>query len=185
MTRTAMTTLSCPCASLLLLFAAIGCSTAPDTAEGKADLESRAAAALSQAETADPTLTSLLAGSAGYAVFPSVGKGGLIAGGAYGKGVLYENGRVTGYCDLTQGTFGLQAGGQSYTEVIAFATRDVLDRFRSGNFAFDAQATAVALHSGAATNARYSGGVAVFTTNEKGLMVEAVIGGQKFSFQPK
>ena len=184
MTRTAMTTLSCPCASLLLLFA-IGCSTAPDTAEGKSDLESRAAAALSQAESTDPSLAGLLAGTVGYAVFPSVGKGGLIAGGAYGKGVLYENGKVTGYCDLTQGTLGLQAGGQSYTEILAFATRDALDRFRSGNFAFDAQATAVALHSGASTNARYSGGVAVFTTNEKGLMVEAVVGGQKFSFQPK
>ena len=125
MTRTAMTTLSCPCASLLLLFA-IGCSTAPDTAEGKSDLESRAAAALSQAESTDPSLAGLLAGTVGYAVFPSVGKGGLIAGGAYGKGVLYENGKVTGYCDLTQGTLGLQAGGQSYTEILAFATRDAL-----------------------------------------------------------
>lgn len=180
-----ITTLSGTSPRLFLLFALIGCSTAPGTAEGKAELETSAAAQLSQAQAADPTLGKLLAEAAGYAVFPKVGKGGLIAGGAYGKGVLYESGRVVGYCDLTQGTIGLQAGGQSYTEIIAFSTREALDRFRSGNFAFGAQVTAVAVQSGAGRNARYSDGVAVFTANERGLMAEATVGGQKFSFQPK
>ena len=82
--------------SLFLLFAVIGCSTAPDTDQGKADLETRAAASVNQAKASDPTLGPLLAEAAGYAVFPNIGKGGLIAGGAYGKGVLYENGRVVG-----------------------------------------------------------------------------------------
>jgi lipid-binding SYLF domain-containing protein len=177
-------TLSGP-SSLLVLLALIGCSTAPKTEEGKIDLEARAADSVRQAEAADPTLHEVLAGAAGHAVFPNVGKGGLVAGGAYGKGVLYEKGEVVGYCDLTQGSIGLQAGGQAYTEIIAFSTREALDRFRSGNFAFGAQATAVALHSGAGRNAKYSDGVAVFTANERGLMAEAAIGGQKFSFEPK
>jgi lipid-binding SYLF domain-containing protein len=171
--------------SLCLLFALIGCATAPKSAEGKAELEARAAESVRQAEAADPTLAPLLAGAAGYAVFPNIGKGGLIAGGAYGKGVLYEKGVVVGYCDLTQGTIGLQAGGQAYTEIIAFSTREALDRFRSGNFAFGAQVTAVAVRSGAGRNARYEDGVAVFTSNERGLMAEAAVGGQKFSFQAK
>ena len=178
-------TLSSTSSSLFLLLALIGCSTAPKTPEGKSDLEASAASALSQAQAEDPSLAQLLNGAAGYAVFPNIGKGGLIAGGAYGKGVVYEGGRVVGYCDLTQGTIGLQAGGQAYTEIIAFQTRDALDRFRNGNFSFNAQATAVAVHSGAGRNAKWSDGAAVFTANERGLMAEAAVGGQKFSYQPK
>jgi lipid-binding SYLF domain-containing protein len=118
-------------------------------------------------------------------VFPTVGKGAVGVGGAYGKGVLYENGTPVGYCDLSQASIGLQLGGQGYTEIIAFENQDALNRFKSGNFAFDAQATAVALKSGAGANAKYANGVAVFTMDEAGLMYEASIGGQKFSYQPK
>ena len=168
---------------LLLIFAA-GCSTAPKTPEGKADIEASAATAVSQAKAEDPTMVTVFDRSVAYAVFPKVGKGGLIAGGAYGKGVLYEHGIVVGYCDLTQGTIGLQAGGQSYTEIISFSTGEAADRFKNGNFAFNAQVTAVALHSGAGKNAHYADGVAVFTLNEAGLMAEAAVGGQKFSYQP-
>jgi lipid-binding SYLF domain-containing protein len=118
-------------------------------------------------------------------VFPTVGKGAVGVGGAYGRGVLYEGGVVTGYCDLTQGSIGLQLGGQAYSQIIAFSTAEALTLFKTGNFAFDAQATAVALKSGAGANAKYSNGVAVFTMDESGLMFEASIGGQKFSYEAK
>ena len=172
-----------------LLAGALGalgaCSTAPSSAEGKTDIERDSAAALAKAKTNDRSLTSVFDGSAGYAVFPSVGKGAVGVGGAYGKGVLYERGTAVGYCDLSQATIGLQLGGQAYTEIIAFETRQAADTFKEGRFRFDAQATAVALRSGVGANAKFTNGVAVFTMDEAGLMYEASVGGQKFSYQAK
>jgi lipid-binding SYLF domain-containing protein len=140
---------------------------------------------VAKAQRNDSTLSPVLRDASGYAVFPKVGKGAVGIGGAYGKGVLYEGGAITGYCDLSQASIGLQLGGQAYTEIIAFETPGALARFKTGNFAFGAQATAVALKSGAGANAKYADGVAVFTMNEAGLMYEAAIGGQKFSYQAK
>lgn len=166
---------------ILSLFA---CSTAPSTVEGRADIERDAATALAKAHRNDPTLSRIISASAGYAVFPSVGKGAAGVGGAYGKGVLYERGIAVGYCDLSQASIGFQLGGQAYTEIICFETRQAVEIFKQGNFRFDAQATAVALKSGAGENAKFANGVAVFTMDEAGLMYEASIGGQKFSYLP-
>ena len=123
--------------------------------------------------------------SPSVAVFPKVTKGAVGVGGAYGKGVLYEDGRAVGYCDLSQATVGAQLGGQTYTEIICFQDRESLKKFKDGKFAFDAQASAVAVDAGASKNAAYRDGVAVYTTNEAGLMAEASIGGQKFSYQAR
>ena len=171
--------------SSCLFLAAIGCRTAPKSVEGKADLTASASMAVSRAEAADPTITKAIREAAGHAVFPSVGKAAVGVGGAYGKGVLYEGRTIVGYCDITQGSIGIQLGGQAYTEILVFQSGEALARFKTGNFAFDAQATAVALKSGTAANANYSRGVAVFTLDESGLMFEASVGGQKFSYQPK
>ncbi|MBX9737127.1 MAG: hypothetical protein K2X32_09400 [Phycisphaerales bacterium] len=173
------------CAILTLMLTLTGCSTAPQTESGRTVLRSESDAALAKAQANDPTLTDPIRKALAYAVFPTVGKGAIGIGGAYGKGVLYERGVITGYCDLAQGSIGFQLGGQSYTEIILFSTPDAVSLFKSGNFAFDAQATAVALKSGSGANAKYSSGVAVFTMDEAGLMYEASIGGQKFSFLPK
>lgn len=161
------------------------CSTAPESQTGKDQLEDRAAQTLETAKKNDPSLKKLLDEAKGYAVFPTVGKGAIGIGGAYGRGVLYEGGKAIAYCDLTQASIGLQLGGQAYSEIIAFESEASLGRFKSGNFTFSAQATAVALKSGAGANAKYADGVAVFTMGESGLMYEASIGGQKFSCQPK
>ncbi len=169
----------------VVCIALAACNTAPKSEQGKADKRDEAAVALAKAERNDPTLSTLLRDAKGYAVFPTVGKGAAGIGGAYGKGVLYEAGVFTGYCDLTQTSIGLQLGGQSYTEIICFSTEEALTRFKTGQFAFDAQATGVALKSGAGANAKFSDGVAVFTMDEAGLMFEASIGGQKFSYQAK
>jgi lipid-binding SYLF domain-containing protein len=162
-----------------------GCATAPPTVQGKANIEQDAAAALAEAQTSDPSLVKLLDAAAGYAVFPSIGKGAVGVGGAYGKGVLYEGGVVVGYCDMSQASIGFQLGGQAYTEIIAFETQQAVETFKQGNFRFGAQATAVALKSGAGANAKFADGVAVFTMDQAGLMYEASLGGQKFSYQPK
>jgi lipid-binding SYLF domain-containing protein len=161
-----------------------GCATTPKSAEGQAQLTSKSEGAVEAAKKADPGLQKFFDTAAGYAVFPGVGKGGVGVGGAYGRGELFEGGKLAGYCTLTQASIGLQLGGQKYTELIFFETKAALDQFKSGNFAFAAQASAVALKSGASANAKYAGGVAVFTMGEAGLMYEASIGGQKFSFEP-
>ena len=161
-----------------------GCSTTPQTAEKQAQLTSTSENAIQLAKKADSGLQKFFDTAAGYAVFPSVGKGAVGVGGAYGRGELYEGGKLTGYCTLTQASIGFALGGQKYTELIFFESKAALDRFKSGSFAFAAQASAVALKSGASANAKYADGVAVFTMAEAGLMYEASVGGQKFSFQP-
>ena len=159
-----------------------GCSTAPKTEVKRDTLRADADTTLDRFQTTDPSSREFLRGSSGYAVFPNVGKGGAIAGGAYGKGAVYQSGKFVGYCDMTQATVGAQLGGQTYGELIVFETADALSRFKSGNFAFSANASAVANKDGAARTAKYENGVAVFVRPNAGLMGEASIGGQKFNF---
>lgn len=133
---------------------------------------------------ADPELSKTLADSAGYAVFPSVAKGGFGVGAASGKGVLFEKGVATGRVSLTQLTVGAQVGGQTYSELIVFEDAETLANFKRGNFALSAAASAIAAKEGASATARYEDGVQIYTIGRGGLMVEASVGGQKFSFTP-
>ncbi len=161
------------------------CATAPSTTKDQTDLHTDAGTALAKAQQSDPSLEKLIADSAGYAIFPSVGKGAVGIGGAYGKGEVYENGDMIGYCDMTQVSIGVSLGGQTYTEILIFQTPAALDRFKKGNFHFAAQANAVAVKSGAAANAKFTDEVAVFTMNGTGLMFEASLGGQEFGYKNK
>jgi lipid-binding SYLF domain-containing protein len=132
----------------------------------------------------DPDLARFFKSSVGYAVFPSAGKGAFIVGAGHGGGILYEGGEPVGKASLTQATIGFQFGGQAYAEIIFFETEGVLSDFKAGNLAFSGQVSAVALAAGASANAKYRWGVAVFTAPKGGLMVEASVGGQKFSYTP-
>jgi lipid-binding SYLF domain-containing protein len=146
--------------------------------------EKHARLAIGELQQADPGLARFFDVAAGYAVFPTVGKGGMGIGGARGTGVLYEKGVVTGKTTLTQLTVGLQLGGQAYTEVIFFETEKTLADFKKGEFAMAAQVSAVAAKAGASANAKYVDGVSVFTLAKGGVMAEASVGGQKFSYRP-
>lgn len=142
----------------------------------------------------------------GYAVFPTVGKGGIGIGGARGKGQVYEQGNHIGDTTLTQISVGFQLGGQAFSQIIFFQDKRALDEFTGGNFEFAAQASAVAITASASAQATTTGssaglsggqrdastvgplwykGMAVFTVAKGGLMYEAAIGGQKFSFSPR
>ncbi|MCJ7693349.1 MAG: lipid-binding SYLF domain-containing protein [Sedimentisphaerales bacterium] len=141
----------------------------------------------------------------GYAVFPTIGKGGLVIGGAYGKGQVYRGGKVTGITKLMKVSVGFQAGGQAFSQMIFFQDKRAYDEFTSGQFAFDAQASAVAITAGVQAQAGSTGatagasagpktgahaetsyykGMAIFVHAKGGLMYEAAIAGQKFSFEP-
>ena len=142
----------------------------------------------------------------GYAVFPTIGKGGVGIGGAHGKGQVYAAGQHVGNATMTQITMGFQLGGQAYTQVIFFEDQRAFREFTSGNFEFSAQATAVAITAGVSAEANTGGGLAsgisggqnnaatahggyrkgmaIFTIAKGGLMYEAALGGQKFSYTP-
>lgn len=130
----------------------------------------------------DGLMKSLFTNAYGYVIFPNVGKGGIGIGGAAGNGIVYERGRIIGKAKLTQINFGFQFGGQAYREVIFFETKADLDRFRENKIEFSAQASAVAVTAGVSANVKYKEGVMIFTQQKGGLMYEASIGGQKFSF---
>jgi lipid-binding SYLF domain-containing protein len=150
-----------------------------------ADERSRLTEQVNEARTTflkkDPSLQKELSSAAGYALFPGVGKGGMGIGGARGTGQVVIGGNAVGKTTLTQVSIGLQLGGQKYAELIIFENREALDSFLTGAFTLSATASAVAVSSGAAANAKYSGGVKVITMAIGGLMYEASVGGQKFN----
>ena len=161
------------------------CATAPASREDKAALVEEARTRLQQMQTEDPTLGALLQKGYGYALFPNVGKAALVVGGAYGRGVVYEQGQPSGYSTLRQGSVGLQAGVQSFSELLVFETPAALEHFKAGGFGLAADASAVVLKSGAAMKANFVNGVAVVVHPISGVMVEAALGGQGFTYQAK
>jgi lipid-binding SYLF domain-containing protein len=132
----------------------------------------------------DPSVERFFNDSAGYAVFPSVGEGGLIIGGAHGKGLVYERGKPVGEATVSKASIGAQVGGQSFSEIIFFQTPQALQDFKAGHYELNAAVSAVVAAEGAAQTANYSQGVAVFTMPKSGVMAQAAIGGQKFSYKP-
>jgi lipid-binding SYLF domain-containing protein len=130
----------------------------------------------------DALMKGLFEKASGYVIFPNVGKGGFGVGGAAGNGVVYEHNKMIGMAKLSQLSIGFQAGGQVYREVIFFESKKELERFKDSRFEFSAQASAVAVTTGASANVKYTDGVMVFTMQKGGLMYEASIGGQKFKF---
>lgn len=134
---------------------------------------------------ADPGIETFFENAAGFAVFPSVGKGGLIVGAAHGKGLVIVDDQVDGYTSMSQATIGLQLGGQKYAQFIFFRDHIALEHFKRGNWEMGAQASAVAITAGASADANYDNGVVVFTQAGGGLMVEGSVGGQKFTYEPR
>jgi lipid-binding SYLF domain-containing protein len=133
----------------------------------------------------DSSMKKFFHGAHGFAIWPKVGKGGLIIGGGSGKGSVYEKGKLVGTSKLSFVSVGAQIGGQSFAQVIFFKDKAAIDNFKRGNFEFAAQVSAVAAESGAASASDYDSGVSIFTLAKKGLMAEAAVAGQKFTFDPK
>jgi lipid-binding SYLF domain-containing protein len=168
----------------LLVLACGAISLAPLYAADEARFTNDVQEAIATFQQTDPGMKTLFQSAAGYAVFPNVGKGGLVFGGAHGNGLVYEKGQLVGRASLTQFTFGAQVGGQEFSEVIFFQDAQALADFKKSQMAMNAQVGAVAAADGVAHNAKYSHGVLVFTKAKQGLMAEASVGGQKFKFKP-
>lgn len=162
-----------------------GCTTAPTSEAGKVALAGHVDGALVAMKAADPTLDSTLGASAGYAVFPKVGKGAIWLGAAYGKGEVFEKGKRDGFCDVLEITLGLQEGGQQYAQLIIFKTPEALDSFKKGKVRFDANASAVALTAGAGATADYGRGATIYVYDPAGFMLEAALGVQAYTYVEK
>jgi lipid-binding SYLF domain-containing protein len=147
-------------------------------------LNAEVQAVLKRLAAEDPGLKELLEKAHAYAVFPSVGKAAAVIGGAFGKGEVFERGSLVGYAGLAQLTLGVQVGGDTFSEIIAFENKQALGRFKQGRWAFAANASAVLVKAGAAASASYEKGAAVFVYSEGGMLLEAAIGTQKFFFRP-
>jgi lipid-binding SYLF domain-containing protein len=161
------------------------CSTTPPTEEARDTLSDDSNAAVADMKRVDPGLDGLVRNNVGYVIFPSVGKGAVGVGGAFGRGMVYEHGKFIGYGELSQGTIGVQLGGQTYSELIVFQTQDALDSFKNNKLQLEASASAIAVREGASADAKYANGIAIFTRPVGGLMFEAAVGGQQFTFAAK
>lgn len=139
----------------------------------------------------------------GYAVFPSIGKGGIGVGAAHGTGHVYVGDKLVGQSKMTQLSVGFQLGGQVFSQIVFFEDQRAFDDFAGGNFEFGADASAVAITAAAsagtsttgntatasggqhdaATAGAYYKGMAIFTVAKGGLMYAAVVAGQKYSYK--
>lgn len=166
---------------ILSLFTAAALTASAESGE---TLNEQVKEALKMLKEKDSTFESALNKAHGHVIFPNVGKGGFIIGGAGGEGEVYQGSELIGTATLSQATIGAQIGGQTFIEVILFSDRIALNNFKKGKFEMSAGVSAVAASEGVAEKADYENGMAVIILPKKGLMAEASVGGQKFKFKP-
>lgn len=163
----------------------VGCSSPKVKSESaKKTMAAESSAGIEGFVNEDPSLRTLMDKAVGYAIFPEIGKAGFIAGGSYGKGEVYEGGRKIGYADVTQATFGLQAGAQTFSELLLFMRQKEMDDFKADEFKLAGNVSVVAIKAGAADTADPSKGIIAFVRTKGGMMAEAAIGGQRLRFHP-
>lgn len=160
----------------------------PDSAENIVEMEERKAL-IEDAERAkeafirnNKNIAAMFEKSAGYAIFPNVGKGAYVLGGAAGNGVVYQDKERIGFAELRQIDIGFQIGGQAFREVIFFETLAALERFKEGNFEFEGNASAVLIEEGKSKSINFQDGIAVATMPKAGAMIGISVGGQKFNY---
>lgn len=147
------------------------------------ELHRSARAVLNRFDEEKPGFKGFLKKAYGYAVFPSVGKAAAVLGGAYGKGEVFEQGKLIGYAAVAQLTIGVQLGGDTFAEVVVFENKETLDRFKGGKTAFAANASATLIKASATAANDFADGAAVYVHGEGGMLLEAAIGGQHFFYR--
>jgi lipid-binding SYLF domain-containing protein len=172
---------------LLTFVAALAASVAAAAWDPQEEQKSLAAAeeTIKSFKAAEPGLEAYFKEAYAYAVFPTIGKAGLVIGGSHGEGLVFKGKKVVGKTEVNQASIGLQAGYESYSELVFFQDKATFENFKNGDVKLSAQAHAVAAKQGAAASNAYNEGVAVFVKTKGGLMADASVGGQKFSFEPK
>jgi hypothetical protein len=165
------------------LMSLTGCGSEPTTPVQQQQLSNDSRSSLKDMEIADPSLKNKVENAYGYAIFPSVGKGGAGVEVATGNGDVYQQGKFIGQARLGMVGTGLDLGAQTYGELILFQNADALNNFENNNLRFDASASAVILKAGVADTRDFEKGVLVLLQPHGGAMIEAGIGGQQFTFK--
>jgi lipid-binding SYLF domain-containing protein len=173
------------CGAIAALAPVTGCATAPRTASEQQSLEARAGATVDEMIAREPLLADMLPGAAAYAVFPDIGKGGAVVGGAFGRGVLFQNGQPAGFVKVEQASIGAQLGAQTFAELVVLPDQLAVDRLKMGELTLGADVGAIALTSGAIARAQLSDGVQVFLLPRGGLMAELSLSGQRIKYEPR
>ena len=169
-------------AMVVFLLAGLGLGRLGYAAETDAQLVAQCGQTIALYRQKDPGIDEFFARSVAYLVFPSIGKGGLGIGAAHGTGILFEAGTPLGKVSMTQVSIGAQAGGQEFSQVVFYETEQAVAALKAGKAELAGNLSAVALTQGAAAKTTFKNGVAVFTATKGGLMLEASVGGQKFSY---
>jgi len=172
-----------PGVAIAALLLAACTSIAPFSPEERGELDREARTIVAALDAQQPGFAARLRAAPAFAVFPEVGRGAVVVGLSYGKGVLYDHGQLVGYCDLTGGLLGLALGGQGYSVILCLDTPTAVWRFKHGVYSLGAQANVVVADLGASTQSSYDNDVSVLILDELGLMLEASIGTQELRCQ--
>lgn len=160
-----------------------GCATAPSTRAERQSLRQSADATLDDMIAHEPPLRDVTRGAPAYAVFPSIAKGGALIGGAYGQGILYENGVATGYVALEQASLGAELGGQSFAELLVLRRPEDIETLKAGHYSASADAGVVVLSAGAGAHGDFDPNAAAYVQPHGGLMLDVSLSGQKLKYQ--
>jgi lipid-binding SYLF domain-containing protein len=168
--------------NICILFSLVLLASCGPTKNTEKELAADAQEAQTEIMQKHPEIAENFASSAGYAIFPNVGKGAYIIGGASGNGAVYKNGNLVGYADLKELDVGLQAGGKAFVEIIFFQTESALEEFQQGGYKLSGNASAVVLEKGVSRSVDFQNGVGVVTMPKAGAMVGISVGGQRFEY---
>jgi lipid-binding SYLF domain-containing protein len=161
----------------------VGCDTStPNSPAQQTAMRDEARAALERMEAQDPSLTNNVNNAVGYVIFPEVGNAAIGIGGSYGQGYVYQNGHRVGTVKMTEGSVGIQVGGDTYAELIIFNDQKPLNRLMNNSFEFASNAQAMGVKAGAAGAAQFTNGSQVYILGKGGLFAGAAVSGQKFKF---
>lgn len=172
---------------LLVVAAALAvpaCASGPRSSSEQVTMMDKASATLREMRARDPGLNEVLQTAYAYAVFPDVGKAGLLVGGASGHGILYEHGVPTGNVHLEQASVGAQAGAQTFAELVVLRNQDEVSKLKAGKFDLGANVSAVIIQSGAAATTATARGNSVFILPHGGAMIDVSVSGQRIKFAP-
>ncbi|HSD90022.1 MAG TPA: lipid-binding SYLF domain-containing protein [Kofleriaceae bacterium] len=172
---------------LLIVVAALAapaCASGPRSASEQVTMMDKAAATLGEMRARDPGIGDVVQNAYAYAVFPDVGKAGLIVGGSSGHGILYEHGVPTGNVHIEQASLGLQAGAQTFAELVVLRNQDEVNRLKAGKFDLGTNVSAVIIQTGAAATTGTARGNTVFVLPKGGAMIDVSVSGQRILFAP-
>jgi lipid-binding SYLF domain-containing protein len=149
------------------------------------DLNNDANQALQMLIKINPGAAALAQKARAVLVFPNIVKAGLVFGAGYGEGVLKQGAKIDGYYNSFTGSWGLQAGAQSYSYVVFLMTNKALSYIhRSAGWELGVGPTVVVVNEGIAKNLSTStlkGDAYAFIFDQQGLMAGVSIEGTKIS----